>query len=341
MSRISAFETMARDIGVRRYQGEDDLSFCARTAYSASRYWTAAFCMDDGRSGARGITRQVLSRRLNRWMSSLDQIMPGLGEWFETSGTKDMRWIYGRLIDVGDILLAGEEGRCVARSVTLRPVSEGSALALGFFEPATVGFAGGMVTSGLTSFVSGQFEAPGRCEPWWETDCPFMAWTKASDYGEVQFIDPSVHRWGLANSDSWTGGGLGKFRISLARYVDRNSNEPHYLAVRRSGKHELASRVDRHMAQELLIHLKEESGNPIVITFEDLDNRHFKTKLPISILPQQISATVDALSWPVGNVSSNADRIFRTETADVVREMLAPYGIKISDNIAKGMKHVR
>lgn len=74
MSRITAFEEMAKDLGVERYAGETDLSFCIRSAYSASRFWTAAFCMDDGQDGARGVTPQALGRRLGRWISSLNRI---------------------------------------------------------------------------------------------------------------------------------------------------------------------------------------------------------------------------------------------------------------------------
>ena len=328
MSRISAFEAMASDIGVRRYVGEDDLSFCARTAYSASKYWVSAFCMDDGQDGSRGVTGQVLSKRLNRWVTSLDQVMPVLGRWFDANGKRDVKAIYGRLIDVGDILLVGEKGRCVARSVTFEPITAGTALALGFFEPATADFAESMVTSGLGAFVSGNFEAPTSCAPWWETDCPYMAWGRTSDYGELQYVDPCSRRWGLANPDSWTEEHLGNLQLSLARYVDAASGQPHYLAVRRLGKHELASCIDRHMAQELFIHLKNESGNPIAVAFKRIDGFHSKAYLPVSVLPSQISATIDALSWPVEGVSVDGDRIFRSETVGAVKKLLALYGIK-------------
>ena len=181
MSRISVFESMASDIGVRRYVGESDLSFCTRTAYSASKYWVSAFCMDDGQDGSWGVTEQVLGRRLNRWVTALDQVMPGLGRWFEGNGERDMKAIYGRLIDVGDILLAGKKGRCVARPAALEPITVNAALALGFFEPAASDFTESKTTSGLASFVPGDFEAPASRAPWWETDCPYMAWSRASD----------------------------------------------------------------------------------------------------------------------------------------------------------------
>lgn len=329
MSRISAFEAMASDIGVRRYSGEGDLSYCIRSSYSASRYWTSAFCMDDGQGGAKGVTKQALSKRLNRWVTSLDQIMPGVGGWFEANGKKDMRAVYGRLIDVGDVLPAGEGGRCVARSVTFRPITGRAALALGFFEPATANFGGSMVTSGLGSLVLGKYEAPAPRAPWWETDFPYMAWSSSSDYVDLQYIDSSVHRWGLANSNSWTKAGLDDRPFSLARYVDPISGEPHYLVVRESGKRELASRIDRHMAQELLIHLKKESGNPIIIEFKRLDDNHFSALLPISILSQQISAIIDALSWPMEGVSSNGGRILRAEAVDAVKELLVISGIEV------------
>lgn len=319
---------MASDIGVRRYMGEDDLSFCARTTYSASKYWVPAFCMDDGQDGSKGVTRQVLSKRLNRWVTSLDQVMPGLGRWFDANGKRDVKAIYGRLIDVGDIPLAGKKERCVAHSVALEPITAGAALALGFFEPATADFAESVVTSGLGAFVSGNFEAPTSRAPWWETDCPYMAWGRTSDYGELQYVDPCSRRWGLANPDSWTEEHLGNLQLSLARYVDAASGQSHYLVVRRSGKREIVSRIDRHMAQELFIHLKNESGNPIEVAFKRIDGFHSKAYLPVSVLPSQISATIDALSWPVEGVSVDGDRIFRSETVDTVKELLAFHGIK-------------
>lgn len=328
MSKISAFEAMASDIGVRRCAGESDMSFCTRTAYSASRYWASAFCMDDGQDGSRGVTSQVLSKRLSRWITSLDHVMPNLGGWFEANGKRDVKAIYGRLIDAGDILLAGEEGRCVARSAMLEPITADAALALGFFEPATADFADSMVTSGLGAFVPGNFEAPTPRAPWWETDCLFMAWGRASDYGELQYVNPRSRRWGLVNSDSWTEEHLCDLQFSLARYVDVASGQPRYLAVRRSGKHKLASRIDRHMAQELFIHLKNESANPITVVFKRIDDFHSKVCLPVSILPSQISATIDVLSWPIGDVSADGNRIFRTETVKTVKELLLLHGIK-------------
>lgn len=328
MSRISVFESMASDIGVRRYVGESDLSFCTRTAYSASKYWVSAFCMDDGQDGSWGVTEQVLGRRLNRWVTALDQVMPGLGRWFEGNGERDMKAIYGRLIDVGDILLAGKKGRCVARPAALEPITVNAALALGFFEPAASDFTESKATSGLASFVPGDFEAPASRAPWWETDCPYMAWSRASDYGGLQYVNPCSRRWGLANSDSWTEEVLGDLRLSLARYVDAALKQPHYLAVRRSGKHELAACIDRRMAQELFVHLKNESGNPITVAFERIDSLHSRAYLPVSILPSQISATIDLLSWPVDSISIDGNRIFRSETVDTVKELLALRGIK-------------
>lgn len=53
-SGIDALNVIASDIGVRRFIGESEESFCRRVSYSASRFWLQAFCMDDGECGKKG-----------------------------------------------------------------------------------------------------------------------------------------------------------------------------------------------------------------------------------------------------------------------------------------------
>jgi hypothetical protein len=330
MSRIETFEKIAEDIGVLRYDGEGEMSFCARSAYSASRFWAEAFCMDDGSGGRSGITRQALSRRLRAWIGSLDSIMPGLAEWFRTEDKIDARAVYGRLVDLGDILPTGADGRCVARSLKLESIADGASLALGFFEPAAAPFARDMVTSGLASYVPRASDARDARRPWWETDLKFMSWADDKDYGTLQYISPSSAHWSVSNPDLWTREDPGELSLTIARYLDKVTGRPSYLAARSSRGRVSVARVDRAMAQELLLHLKAEVGNPVHVKFERVDAGHCRVYLPVSILPPDISATVDALAWPVGGVFSDRERIFRTEVVRTVTKLLELHEIKVS-----------
>lgn len=318
---------MAEDIGVIRIANESEKEFCTRTAYSASRFWVSAFCMDDGQEGERGITRQALGLRLRAWIKSLDSIMPSLSDWFGVGGKVDTRAIYGRLIDLGDILPLGEGGRYRARAMGLEPITASAALALGFFEPAAERCRNRMVTSGLATYTAGAFEPPETRAPWWETDLRFMPWTNCDDYGTLQYVNPSTQNWTIAKEDSWTQEKPGELPLTLARYNEATTGKANYLVVKNAGGKSLVSRIDRHMAQELFLHLKKAAGEPMRVTVHRKDDHHCEVTLPISMLPPAISATVDALSWPKGSIS-NGNRIFRTETMDTVGTLLANHDIE-------------
>ncbi len=339
MSNISVFEKIANDIGVKRYAGEEELSFCVRCAYSASRFWTSAFCMDDGQNGKAGLTKQALSIRLRRWIMALDSIMPGVAEWFdlENHGT---RTLYGRLIDIGDILPTGEEGRCFARTKLIEPFDEAGALVLGFFEPATQGVQRGgrtIVTSGLASFLPGSFETVEHYAPWWETDLGFMSWVPSADYGELQYLDPRTTRWGLSRPDAWVEHDDVDMPLALARQNDACIKVSRYFAIRGPARRRLASEIDRGQAQALMLRLKKESGHPACVTFKSLDWKHRKAYIPISVLSPQISATVDALSWPIDSISGgNGYRIFRMETVEAIKRLLRRYDIDAAEAGVKG-----
>lgn len=337
MGSISTFERIAADIGVQRYKGEDDMGFCVRCAYSAARFWASAFCMDDGQEGKAGLSKQALSIRLRRWIEALDSIMPGLGKWFELDD-QGMRMLYGRLIDIGDILPIGKEGKCFARTMRIEPVEENGALALGFFEPALQrGHRSGhsIVTSGLASFVPGSFGSVQTHASWWETDFPFMAWSTIADFGELQYLDVQTRRWGVGKPDAWVESDVADLPMTLARRDCTHGNSRYYV-VRHLGKRSLAAEIDRWQAQALMLHLKKESGNPARVAFQPLDWSHRKAFLPISVLSPQISATIDALSWPVKGISDNTDRIFRMETVETVKRLLRRYDIEAVETNAKG-----
>ena len=334
MSRIATFQRMAEDVGVVRIANEPEKSFCARTAYSASRFWVSAFCMDDGQEGERGITKQALSQRMSAWIRSLDSIMPGLSEWFGTGSKVDARTIYGRLIDLGDILPIGEGCRYRARAMGLEPITGNAALALGFFEPAADRRRNRMVTSGLATYTTGTFEPPEPRAPWWETDPQFMAWTNCDDYGNLQYVNPNTRRWTITSDDSWTRETPENLPLTLARFTDAATGKANYLAVKSAAGRSLASPIDRHMAQELFLHLKKDAGKPARVTVNRLDNHHCKAFLPVAMLPPTISATVDALSWPMGGVASDGDRIFRSETMDSIGRLLAIHDIEMLKPVA-------
>lgn len=326
MGRIDAFERIAADLDVRRFKGEDDLTFCSRVAYSGARYWVSAFCMDDGDGGQRGVTPQVLGSRLGRWLNSLNAIMPGIAERLEI-GEGGARAIYGRMADAGDILQAGECGRYRALTPRLRPITDGAALALGFFEPATEIFPGRVIAGGVSTLVLGHFEEPERRSPWWETDLSYMTWIPASDYGELRYLNPEVNRWGIHHPDSWTGREPFGQGLSLARCEDAPGEAAIFLAVRKTGKRTLASRISNKAAQEFMNRIKNGAGKPVLIEFERVDSVHLKAFLPITVLPSQVAAVVDALSWPSSIMDIGNYRLFRKESVGEVRRLLEEYDI--------------
>ncbi len=333
LGRIGTFERIAEDLKIVRIKDEDDLSFCSRVAYSASRYWISAFCMDDGQGGRRGVTSQVLGRRLGHWLDSLDSIMPGIAKELGVA-EGGVRTIYGRLADVGDIIRGGEQGRYLARVPRLEPLTSEAALALGFFEPAMQDFSGLTITGGLATLVLGHFEEPERRLPWWETDLPVMPWSNASDYGELRYINPETNKWVVSHPDVWTADEPRARDLTLARCADDSGGPALFFAVRKRGSRIVASRIDKKAAQELMNYIKKEAGKPVHIVFEGIDYRHSRAFLPISVLPSQIAPVIDALSWPSSSAGAKGGRLFRKETVKTVRELLDDNNIESS---LKGM----
>lgn len=328
---------IASDIGLNRYDGEQENSFCLRVAYSAARFWLSAFCMDDGANGKEGISKQAMNRRLKGWVLELDAIHPGAREWFDADGN-GISTVYGRLIDTGDIVLNGFKETYLAKYPSIVPISSDFSCITGFFDTTTnngpCGYAPKLtVASGLLTLVHAQNGAVGRPEPWWDTDFDYMSWKRSSGYSDVRFADISTSRWNINRSDVWVEAPEWVDGLALAR-VDGNGVAPIVFVARQVRGGARLSRITWNQAQELFFFLRQKSGNGAVARYGMLDELHAQAKLPVGFVPGHINRFLDAVGWPVEDVRDKFNRIFRVEALPLVRELLAASSIgfeEISD----------
>ncbi len=324
---IDVFNVIASDIGVKRFVDEKEESFCRRTAYSAVRFWLSAFCMDDGAFGKRGLTKQVMHRRIKSWIMALDRICPGIDEWFDADG-EGIRAVYNRLIDIGDLAPNGFSDSYVATFPARVELSEDLSCITGYFDPTADraeicgNDANSMLLSGLVSLFQSKNETILHPNSWWVRDREYIVWEKASDFGEVKFADIQTARWSINRSDVWTDAPLWVDGLTLARVDDNGVDPAVFIAAKVRGRVRL-SRITWIQAQELFFYLRRESGNRAVAKYAMLDGLHMRAVLPIGFIPGHINRILDAIGWPVDNAADRVNRIIRVEALPLVEDLLS------------------
>lgn len=324
---IEAFNAIASDIGVKRYEGEQENSFCLRVAYSAARFWMLAFCMDDGAGGRDGLSKQAMNRRLKDWVQGLEAIHPGVNEWFDAGG-KGIAAVYNRLIDVGDLIPNGFKNAYLATCPTVTPLSASSSCITGFFDATAKGngpcgrVVDSLITSGMLSLVRAENGAIERPEPWWKTDLEYMTWEKISSYEVVEFADIRTTRWNINRSDVWGKVPEWVDGLALARVKD-NGDDSVIFAAKLARGHVHLSRITWNQGQELFFHHRSKIGNGAVATYIVLDKLHVRAKLPVGFVPGHINRFLDAAGWPVDDAGDRFNRIVRIEALPAVNELLA------------------
>lgn len=330
------FLRMAKDIGVKKYKGESDEGFSRRTAYTASRYWTSAFCMDDGSGGDSGLSRQALNRKLRSWIGRLDNAQPGMSEWFEVD-QGNVSCIYNRLIDVGELKEDGFSNRFRAQPPKLAVVGMGQALIVGMFDPtntseAVLGYRRpDIVATGLASIVASDLEAPAQNPRWWETEWELLAWARASDFGSVEYANPATRAWGLRNGEVWSPDFRPTKGIALARTTSNDRGGTTYYAARPVGGKPFLCSVEQTKALELYYHLKEIAGNPVVARLRRIDDQHVELAMPLGLIPGEYDRVLEVASWPVRNVYDRFDRLMRAECVPMARDLLSKCGVVLKE----------
>lgn len=324
---IDVFNAIASDIGVKRFIGEEEESFCRRVAYSAARFWLLAFCMDDGAKGERGLAKQAINRRLKNWVLSLDRIRSGLNEWFDADG-KGIQAVYNRLIDLGDLAPNGFSNSYVATPPSRLQLSESLSCITGHFDPTAKcdGVCGcdmnSSVLSGLVSLVQSKNEEVLRSDSWWIKDCKYLNWEKESGFDDVKFVDARVARWNVNRADVWVDVPTWIDDLTLAR-VDGDGVNPVLFVATRVRNRVWVSRITWIQAQELFFYLRDKSGNKAIVRYAMVDDLHVKAVFPIGFIPGHINRILDAVGWPIENAVDRFNRITRVEALPLLKELLS------------------
>lgn len=326
-SSIDALNIIASDIGIRRFVGESDDSYCHRISYSASRFWLQAFCLDDGECGESGLSKQAMNRRLKKWVMSLDRICPGIDAWFD-SGGNGIRTVYNRLIDVGGLTLNGFKESYVATPPVVINLSDGLSCISGYFDPTAkhakvCGYdAGSLVLSGLLSLARSDNKPVMRPASWWIEDLKYLDWENASGFDDVRFADVRTARWNINRSDVWIEEPLWVNDIALARVDGNGGDSIIFVAAKAKGRVRL-SKITWIQAQELLFYLRREYGNGAISRYVMLDESHARAILPVGFIPGHLNRVLDAIGWPVENAEDRFTRIVRAEALPLVEELLS------------------
>lgn len=336
-SSAAAFEAIASDLGVKRYERETEESFFRRVAYSASRSWVMAFCMDDGEEGKRGMSKQAIARRLSRWVAEIDSIYPGLAEWFAPG--KGSKAIYNRMIDVGDLMPNGFEGTYLAAPAAKIQVTSSAALVVGFFDPSSRdGNVCGiprseLVCSGLGYLAVIEGEPIEMEKRWWLAGERYFEWERSSDFEGVLFANPKTTQWNVNHADVWREQPEWVDGITLARVEGTGVDPMLFLALKKKSQIYL-TKINWIQAQRLFFYLRSERGNPAVARFARLDKRHVRLVSPIGFLPGCYNRILDAVGWPIGEIAKRNNRIVRTEALPLVEDLLKAcnVGLKESSN---------
>lgn len=329
------FSQMAADVGIERIEDETDEEFCRRAAYTGTRYWISAFCLDDGANGTEGLSKQTLNARLKTWIERLDHACPGIGTWFELN-QRGISGIYNRLIDVGELEPNGFSGRYCAHPQRLLQVTDTAALVVGTsYCGDTLGDKGNCrmgdaVASGISAVISSEGAATSRPAPWWEIEWNHLPWMCASKLPSVEYARPSARGWSLRKAEVWTC----EFRpvngMGLARTnADPANNE--YYAARLAGGRIYLSLIDSCRAYELYYGLRTMAGCPVTSSFSKVDHHHIRVQMPLNFLPGERRRILEVMGWPKESVSDFSNKLFRIECLPLIEKMLSECNVVLKE----------
>lgn len=329
------FTQMAADVGVEQIKGETDEEFRRRIAYTGTRHWISAFCLDDGANGTEGLSLWALNARLRMWIERLDCACPGIGAWFELDGG-GVSGIYEQLIDIGELEPNGFSGRYRAHPQRLLQVTDAAALVIG------TDFCGDMlreiddrqmsdaVASGLATIVPSESTAMGRPAPWWEIEWNLLPWINASKLAAVEYVLPSARGWGLRKAEVWSCDFHPVHGMGLARTkTDSASNE--YYAARLVGRRTLLSLIDVNRAYELYYGLRSMERNPVTSTFSMVGHRHIRVQMPLCVLPREWGRVLEVMGWPKERVSDSNNMLFRVECLPLIENILSECNVALKE----------
>lgn len=330
-------DAMAASMRVQRWAGEAYRSYCARVAYACVRPWVWAYCVDDGANGSIGIGKQALNARLKRWVTSMDNLYPGLRSWFGVEGG-GLSLSYNRLIDVDDIIEAGFSGRYMVHKPVLVSLDGEYSVAIGAFEitDSSAYVCGERVGSTLTTGLCTLVRYPGGTlepvPPFWETDAATMKWCRAADVGAVDYIDLTSRRWGLRSSESWRDKPMWSDGISIARLRAVGYGPNRYFMARRARGGVEFAELEWYRATELWLHLRAMADRAIRVRVKSLDNHHVMLDgIPLMLLPGTCGRYLDAMTWPLEAIDDWSVRVARKEALPTIRNLLEKCAVALQE----------
>lgn len=325
------FEQIASDIGIFRYKNEEDISFHTRVAYSASRFWVHAFCLDDENDGEKGIGKQALNYRLKKWLSNLANINPSLKDYFQFDNS-GISIIYNRMLNVNDILEWGFDGKVCARRETRGYLPTGQMALFGFYDPTSNPLKNKLIISGLMTIIHNSSASALPYNQWWTSYLDYLPWEPLNNYSKVVYIDPNCSRWNINYNDAhrvdpiWING----IAIAIVENAVRGNT---YLLARHTRKGVTVSRITWLLAEEVFFWMRSKVTNPVVASYQKLDAKHSELYCPLGFLPASHNRYIDALSWPLENITSQQRRIVRNEALPTVKSLLGDCSVLLKEKI--------
>ena len=325
-------QRISKDLDIPSYRGEPEESFARRVLYSAARFQVESYCFDDGQGGREGVRKQSITYRFNEWVRALGRIYPWCPDWFGIEGDGAAP-IYNRLIEIGDLVPVGEEGLLRVSLTRTLPLTAGLSVKLGFYDASSnLSEQPRGVISGLATLVPnpvGTIGSQVMNMRWWEETARYLDWQEASLLGAMQYANAGCSRWSLSYADVWREEIPKEASFCLAKQ-DAGFETNYYAVEMRRGK-PFAASIDWHSAEALFFWLRAEAGNPATARARKLDEFHYALNAPIGFIAPEGGRWIDAVTWPIENVSDNFDRITRAEAFGAIRQILKECDVELKE----------
>jgi hypothetical protein len=326
--------SMAKDMGITPYNGEDPNSFTYRVIYSALGMW----CLWTAKSssfGKIGSTKQYQTLVLNELFQRYKDLYPSLSNKFVDSTNPQLKFSvhFRRVYEETGYLLTDENNRNrpsnFGRSIPIGtkslyfgiPDSAYKVNGLGIFTDPT------HYTSILREFLIRDSLSISNYVLGKYNYADFYERKFYSDKSSFQFFNPLSNK---AISQSWSYNMVTDFSVA------RNEQKQYYRVIReRDGKilfadenHELSDSFTSYEYRRLYYALKAYYRNPSVAIIQNLDAEYIMLKLS-GHLPNREYYFLLLLSWPVQNVFDKRIFVTKKEFVPEITSTLNNLGIQV------------
>jgi len=328
MNTKSAFDSIGRELNIKRFGDESAECFHARVAYSALGFWSRMLASTQNK-GENGVLKSSFHRKMSTTIHNFIEMDNDLNSWFYPSeNSNPANILRNTFLRMGDIVEFGFDGRvCCAPRKSIH-ISDDLSIIQGYIQADEVDYVSGLAgvvceKAVATPIISEKFGIPiTNSEDLLQSFQRRIKWEKIDNIDNYEIFDPCRNKvlsacWSkflpLVPNQPYMARRQYSFGVYDYLFIKQAENNYYVAAISDFSQNELIRDTQR-----ILYALKDVYGKRASATINQMETYsviHFWSKLP----PAE-ECLFRYIGWPLENIDNPKNEyIVRNEFMDCIR----------------------